>query len=282
MTSAHAFGVSTHLFHSQRLIRDHLLEIAGAGFRAIELRATPSHFAYANPATVADLQQWLGESGLQLASVHGPIGETVAAGRALSPWSLASAEPRERERAVEETILALQIARRIAFGALVVHLGVPRGTVPPGSDSRDGARRSVEAIAAAAQPLGVRVAIEVLPNELSRSGSLTHFVEDVVDATGVGICLDVGHAQLEGDVIDIIETVSEHLLAVDLNDNRGRNDDHLLPFEGAVEWPGVMTAIQKVGYEGPLMIEVGSRGLTRDTLAAARKARERLERLLAL
>jgi sugar phosphate isomerase/epimerase len=278
-----AFGISTHLVHSQRLSREHLLDIASAGFRAIELRATPSHFAYGNPANIADLQQWLAESGLQLASVHGPIGELFAAGRLTPPWSLAAADQHERERAVDETLLALQIARRIAFGVLVVHLGAPRSQgTSAGDSSREAARRSVEAIAEAARPLGVRVALEVLPNELSRSGSLTHFVEEVIEASGVGICLDLGHAHLEGDVIDAIETVSEHLFAVDLHDNRGRHDDHVLPFEGAIDWPGAMTAIQKVGYDGPLMIEVGARGAIRDALAAARKARERLGRLMTL
>jgi hypothetical protein len=42
-----------------------------------------------------------------------------------------------------------------------------------------------------------------------------------------------------------------------------------------------MTAIQIVGYDGPLMIEVAGRGALKDSLAAARKARTRLERLLA-
>ena len=72
---------------------------------------------------------------------------------------------------------ALQIARRIPFGVLVAHLGLPRTQLAPAENSRDAARRSIEELQRLAAPLGVRVAVEVIPNELSRAGSLVHFVE---------------------------------------------------------------------------------------------------------
>ena len=75
------FGVSTHLYHGQRLTREHLLEIAAHGFEPVELFATRTHFDYHNPAAVADLQQWLAEAGLELHSVHAPIGESFSGGR---------------------------------------------------------------------------------------------------------------------------------------------------------------------------------------------------------
>ena len=123
---------------------------------------------------------------------------------------------------------ALQIARRIPFKVLVVHLGVPRGTTNAAAEnSRDSARRSLEALQKVAEPLGVQVAVEVIPNELSRAGSLVHFVERMLDTADVGICLDFGHAHMDGDLVDAIETVSEHLVTVHVHDNRGRTDDHL-------------------------------------------------------
>jgi sugar phosphate isomerase/epimerase len=127
----------------------------------------------------------------------------------------------------------------------------------------------------------------VIPNELSRTGSLVHFVEedlttdDDLDGAGVGICLDFGHAHLDGDVVDAIETVSEHLIATHVHDNRGRTDDHLMPFDGTIDWPAALTAVQKVGYEGPLVLEVVGQGSTKETLVRARQTRQRMERLMA-
>ena len=57
-----------------------------------------------------------------------------------------------------------------------------RDATAPGDNNRDAARRSLEALRALAEPLGVRLALEVMPNELSRAGSLVHFLEDDLDS----------------------------------------------------------------------------------------------------
>jgi sugar phosphate isomerase/epimerase len=163
----------------------------------------------------------------------------------------------------------------------VLHLGVPRTQpAPGGGNARSAARRSIEHLEPAAQALGVRIAIEVLGNEISGAGSLVHFVEADLDGSSVGICLDFGHAHIEGDLIDALETVSEHLIAVHVHDNRGRTDDHLVPFEGTIDWPAALTSMQKIGYDGTFLFEIGAPASPRETLEKARKARERMERLM--
>ena len=282
MPGKRPFGVSTRLYHGHRLNRDHLLAIGAHGFEAIEVFATRTHFDYHNPAAIADLQQWLAEAGLELHSVHAPINESLTGGRWGAPLTLASADADARTRALDEAVQALQMARRIPFEVLVAHLGTPRSQQPePIDNSRDGARRSIEALRRIAEPLGVRVAVEVIPNELSRAASLVHFIEEVIDVTGVGICLDFGHAHMDGDVVDAVETVSEHVIATDLHDNRGRTDEHLVPFEGSIDWPAALTAVQKVGYDGTLMLEIAAHGPEKETLQKARAARQRMERLFA-
>jgi sugar phosphate isomerase/epimerase len=277
------FGVSTHLYHAQRLNRDHLLEIAAHGFECVEVYATRTHFDYHNPAVVADLQGWLADAALTLRSIHAPTAEGFTRGRWSGSLSLASSDPEARARAVSETEKALHIARRIPAAVLVAHLGIPR-TQPRdaavgANDSRAAARRSVEELRRIADPLGVRIAVEVIPNELSRAGSIVHFVESDLD--GVGICLDFGHAHLDGDVIDAVETVAEHLIATHVHDNRGRSDEHLLPFDGTIDWRGILLAVQKVGYDGPFMFEIVPNGSTKETLARARAARQRIEAIMA-
>ena len=266
------FAVSTYLYRDRRLVQDHLLQIAAHGFTAAELFASRLHIDYHNPSVVADVQQWMTAAGLDLASVHAPAMEL----------SIASADTAEREAALAETERALHIARRMPFQAFVVHLGRPRTGGVHGGTNRDAARRSVEALAKAAQPLGVRIAIEVIPNDLSRAASLAHLLDDGVDAPNVGICLDTGHARLEGDVADAIEVVSGHLVAIDIHDNRGRADDHLVPFDGAIDWPAALTTVQKVGYDGAMTFELSARGSTKDTLARARDARARIDGLMQL
>ena len=266
------FSFSTYLYRQRRLVRDHLLEIAAHGFTAVELFAARLHVDYHNPSVVADVQQWLSAAGLQLTSVHAPVLE----------MSLASADVAEREAALAETERALHVGRRIPFSTFVIHLGRPRSENVRGGTNRDAARRSVEALAKAAAPLDVRIAVEIIPNDLCRPASLAHFVEEDIEARNTGICLDAGHARLEGDVSDAIETVSGHLVAIDVHDNRGRADDHLVPFDGTIDWPAALTTAQKVGYDGPVTFELSARGSTRDTLARARSARQRMQGFMRL
>lgn len=282
MVAKRQFGVSTHLYHGQRLNREHLLEIAAHGFESIELFATRTHFDYHNPSAIADLQQWLADAGLSLHAVHAPVSESFVAGRWGPPLTLASSDVDARARAVNETEHALYVARRIPVSILVAHIGVPRSqSAAPQHNSRDAARRSIEELERIATPLNVRIAVEVIPNELSRAGSLVHFVEEDLDAAGTGICLDFGHAHMDGNVLDAIETISGHLLTVHVHDNRGRTDEHLVPFEGTIDWPSAMTAMQKVGYDQTLLFEVAALGAAKGTLGRARKARARLEQMLA-
>ena len=281
MPRTRQFGISTHLFHGDRLNREHLIAVGAQGFEGVEVFATRSHVDYHNPAVVADLQAWLADARLDLVSVHAPVAESLTNGRWGPAFTLASSDAEVRARALAEAEQALQIARRIRFAVFVVHLGIPRMQGPsPTDNSRDGARRSVEALQRLAEPLGVRIAVEVIPNELSRAGSLVDFVEDVVEASGIGICLDFGHAHMDGDVVEAIETVSEHLIATHVHDNRGRNDDHLLPFEGSIDWPAALTTLQKVGYDGTVMLEVAAHGSEKDTLRKAAAVRQRMEPLL--
>lgn len=276
------FGISTHLYHGQRLTRDHLLEIAGFGFEAVELFATRTHFDYHSEAAIADLQQWLAEAGLELHGIHAPIAESFVGGRWSGVLTIASADAAERARAVEEAAHALHVARRIPMRVLVAHLGIPRSQQPtPEQNNRDAARRSVDELQRLAAPLGVHVAVEVIPNELSRAGSLVHLVEEELE-TPAGICFDFGHAQIDGDVVDALETVSGHLVTTHVHDNRGRSDDHLVPFEGSIDWPAALTAIQKIGYDSTLLFEIAAHGSPRDTLARAQKARQRMEQLLTI
>ena len=282
--STRPFGVSTHLFHHERLTRDHFWAIAAHGFEMVEVFATRTHFDYHNPAAVADLQQWLAGAGVTLRSVHAPTAASFVGGIWGGSMSIASVEPELRERAVRDTLQALYVARRIPIAVFVLHLGIPRMQPRDGDvgsqDVRGAAKKSVEELVKAAGPLGVRVAVEVIPNEISRAGSLVHFVEDDLDGLGVGICLDFGHAHIDGDVVEAVETVSEHVIATHLHDNNARSDDHLMPMDGTIDWAGALTAVQKIGYDGPLMFEVGARGPSKDSLARLKKAREKMERWL--
>ena len=232
MATKRRFGVSTRLYEAKRLGRDHLLEIAAHGFEVVEIPAVRTHLDFANPAVVADLQQWLAEAGLELHGLHVPAGAPAADG--------------------DEALL---VARRIPMPVLAVRVAKPR----------DGAK-AVERLAEAAAPLGVTVAVDSNSEALTTTGSLVHFVEGF-DAR-IGIAFDCAGVKRPAELPDAIEMASEHLVAMHV------------PVESRIDWPSALTTIQKVGYEGPLIVEPPPRTSTKDMLTLARAARERFEKHL--
>ena len=274
------FGISTHLYHEQRLTRDHLAQIAGYGFEAVELFATRSHFDYHDAAAITRLAQWLKETGLSLHGIHAPITDRFG-DSAGTTFSTAASDSARRQQAVREAEAALAIAKQIPTQFLVVHLGVPGAHAASGDNSRAAASRSAEEICTLAEPLGVRVALEVIPNDLSSAQALVTMLERDFETATVGLCMDFGHAHLMGDVADAIEIAAEHLVATHVHDNRRRDDEHLVPYRGTIDWPAALVTMLKIGYDGTYLMELANTGSPAAVLEEARRARQRIERALA-
>jgi len=273
------FGISTHLFHEQRLAREHLAQIAAHGFDAVEVFATRTHFDYHDPAAIAALGTWLQETGLALHGIHAPITDRLDIG---DKWgaviSNGVSDNAKRQAAVREAAAALSIAAAIPAEVFVVHLGTP--AAQGGENNRAAACRSAEEICRLAEPIGIRVAFELIPNPLSDAQSLVGLIERDLDAPRAGICLDFGHAFLIGDVADAIETVAEHLITTHVHDNGGRKDDHFVPFDGRIDWNVALMTMQKVGYDGTYLMELANTGSPAEILKKAQAVRTRFERLL--
>jgi len=275
-----AFGISTHLYVANRLDRDHLVEIAAHGFEAVEVFAVRDHFDYRDRRAAIALAEWLDDTRLILTSMHAPIAGSYVNGSWKDGLSLAAADEGRRKAAVEEVLASLDVAAAVPYNALVVHCGVPAPYAAPGDNHRASLVRSLEQLSPVAARYGVRLAIEVIPNELSTPSALVDVIESDIDATGLGICMDVGHARMMGDVVEAIETCSGHLVTTHLHDNRGRSDDHLVPGKGVIDWDATTLAFQKVGYDGAWMFELAPAADWGGMLDQAVTARERLEGLL--
>ncbi|HEY7287868.1 MAG TPA: TIM barrel protein [Vicinamibacterales bacterium] len=230
------FGISTRLYHSQRLVRDHLLEIAAHGFECVELAAAAGHFDPANERAVGDLQQWLAEARLDLHAVAAPPPDGP------EPWNAGAFGPVEQ---------AIYVARRIPVGLLVLPVGSPKS-----------ASKAVERLAELAAPLGVTIAIDSRSPSMQPTETVVSFVERC--GARVGIALDFATAGRGHALVDAIETASEHLLSA------------RLPADDAIKWSPVMTTLQKVGYEGPFIIDAAGPS----ALQSARETRERIEQAM--
>ena len=71
-----------------------------------------------------------------------------------------------------------------------------------------------------------------------------------------GFCLDVGHALLVGkEIYSTIQEIGRNLVALHVHDNDGRNDQHLFPYMGVMDWDRFVKGLKDAGYKGALSFE---------------------------
>ena len=101
-----------------------------------------------------------------------------------------------------------------------------------------------------AEELGIKVAFEntKIPGYLE-------FVFDHIKNENAGICYDSGHAHCHFDDKFPFERFKDKIFAVHLHDNNGKKDEHLLPFDGTIDWNALASNLVKANYNGPITLE---------------------------
>lgn len=86
---------------------------------------------------------------------------------------------------------------------------------------------------------------------------MKEFIE-FVDHPLFHACWDTGHGNIEGDQYEQLVTLGDHLRAIHLNDNRGGQDEHLIPFMGTMNMDDIMCGLIDGGYKGYMTFEATS------------------------
>ena len=76
----------------------------------------------------------------------------------------------------------------------------------------------------------------MIPNDLSSAQAVVTMLERDFEGTSGG-CAGFRARTLMGDVADAIEIAAEHLVTTHVHDNKRREDDHLVPYQGTIDWP---------------------------------------------
>ena len=72
----------------------------------------------------------------------------------------------------------------------------------------------------------------------------------------IGVCFDIGHYHTHfKDEFDF-EFFKNRIFAVHLHDNHGDGiDEHLLPFDGTINWEDGIKKLVEINYKGPVTLE---------------------------
>lgn len=136
-------------------------------------------------------------------------------------------------------------------------------------------RRSAEMAHAA----GMRLIVEPRVGEvISHTDSLLRLI-DWVDHPACNANLDLAHLHAQKELLPIaVEKLAGRIAGVHAADNDSRENLHLPPGEGTVDFEGTFRALVKHGYDGYVGIDVGGAGIA-DMDAALAQSRRYLEQL---
>src|SRR5579862_1921552 len=249
-------AVSTYVYVKERLHPGLLDGLARGGARAIEILAARQHLDYANRKQhVREIADWFQNSGVPLHSIHSPMYADYEGGRTgAPPVNVAATDRAQRIEAMDEIKRAIEVAEQIPFRFLVQHLG----TSGESFDDRkfEAAMTSIEHLRAFAKPLGVRILLENIPNELSTPD---HLVEMIRSAhfDDVGVCFDFGHAHMMNSVSESFEILRQHIRSTHVHDNAKDKDSHLWPGQGTINWKEAMELLRSAPQTPPLLLELG-------------------------
>lgn len=142
----------------------------------------------------------------------------------------------------------LQNCSKYDVPVLVAH--VSEGVSPP-----EPTQRGLDTLLRAAElceRLNIRLALENVRQSRHLDYALAH-----VDSKMVGFCYDIGHSRVVyGREHVLLKRYADRLMALHLHDNDGTGDQHLLPFDGDVDWESFALILSRTAYGGTLALEV--------------------------
>lgn len=162
---------------------------------------------------------------------------------------------RDSSRAAMVLNEILRVCARIDVRYLVMHFG-------PNPDRQLGLRSAMSALAqnqGLIEKQRIKIVIEVVPSSWNdQVGDRISDFETIFtafDRPWLGLCLDYGHASLNGNLFEIIEKLGHKILYTHVNDNMGTTDDHLGYGMGKVDWSRALRETLKTHFRGPFVIE---------------------------
>ncbi len=141
---------------------------------------------------------------------------------------------------------AVHDAKALGIPVLIIHLS--SGNTPPPINELGLDR--FKKIVACAEDNGIILAFENL--------RIVAYLDAMLAATSspsARFCFDIGHENIYNGSRDILEKHGDRLAAFHLHDNHGTSDEHLLPFDGSIDWQTAASRIKPYLDKVPFTVE---------------------------
>ena len=127
----------------------------------------------------------------------------------------------------------------------------------PGEDWKQNIQ-TIRKLHKTAEEYGLNTAIENLPEKYGFIMKTPEDFQKFYKETGlndVGIVLDVGHANLEGQTEHFLRKLPDKIVHIHVSDNMGENDQHLGLGYGKINWQRFAGTLREIDYDKMVMIE---------------------------
>ena len=166
------------------------------------------------------------------------------------------------QKGFDATVRSLEICQVLGIPHTVVHAGWKKGLDKDGFFEEN--RRFYQLLIPYMEETGVSVLTEnstkanMGSHWYIESGEDTRQLAEYVDHPLFHVCWDTGHANIQGNQYENILALGDQLRAVHINDNRGKEDEHILPYFGTVNLDEILHALQDANFRGAFTFECGS------------------------
>jgi sugar phosphate isomerase/epimerase len=127
----------------------------------------------------------------------------------------------------------------------------------PGEDWKQNVK-GIRELHKTAEEYGLNIAMENLPEKYGFIMKTPEDFQKFYKETGindVGIVLDVGHANLEGQTENFLRKLPDKIGHIHVSDNMGENDQHLGLGYGKINWQRFAETLREIDYDKMVMIE---------------------------
>lgn len=229
-------ALSTHIFGNRPLSADDFKLLKNVGIKAIELWFMDPQLDVRDPNEVSKIRGWLDANEIMCASVHAPFWTDL--NKSSFKWlSLSSVNPEIRETCIELTKNSICAARELGAKVVVIH-GIEKCDNCPLDFAEKTFAESLRSLSDVVDRCKIELAIENIITPYSRAHLIRNFIERF-EHNSIGICVDIGHAFIEDSPINALAQAEGRLFEVHIADNLGSEDDHLIPYEGKIDWEPV-------------------------------------------
>jgi protein FrlC len=242
-------------------LTDAIRGIARAGFTGVEILADAPH---AYPDEIDDglllsVRRALDETGLAVSNVNANCSFGYWKDAPPEPYfepSLISPNPQHRADRARLILKALDFAKAIGARNVSITSGRCLGGMPP-DRAADQFAESIQPILDRADVLGVDVGIECEPGLLLEYAQELREWIDRLQHPRFGANLDIGHSVVMGEgVVYPVRLLAGHIWNLHVEDLPGRKHYHMIPGEGTLDWNALRAALEDVGYDRFLTVEL--------------------------